>query len=237
MNWFLLLQHDLRCGLLRWRYPLTAVPTAFFFLLIKYPVPLVFLVSICLVLNFDYLPGDMTNNGQQVLIRCHSRARWYLSKCVWNLCAVGVYFTLLYLSAYLIALCGGRSLDPLSVAFDLMLGPVRGDYSVTLWAGLAATLLIPYLTLAALSLLQMALGMIWGPIISLLICIALAWAAAWFHHPLILGTGLSVANSGILIENGVSPLLSITLAFVTILACVTGGALGFRCTDILSREE
>lgn len=237
MNWLKLLRHDLRCGLLRWRYPLTTVSIAFFFLMIKYPVPLVFLVSACLVLNFDYLPGDMTNNGQQVLIRCHSRARWYLSKCVWNLCAVGVYFALLYLSAYLIALCSGRSLEPLSVAFDLMLGPVRGDYGVTLWAGLAAALLIPYLTLAALNLLQMALGMICGPIISLLSCIALAWAAVWFHHPLILGTGLSVANSGFLIENGVSPLLSITLALTTILICMIGGALGFRYTDIFSWEE
>lgn len=120
MSWHRLLQHDLRCGLLRPRYALIPVffllpclvllrtlHTAYMegswlsymmycfrgklFMEALFPGLWFVVTGGCLYLNLDYLPKDLTQTGTQIILRCGSRVRWFLSKCLWNLLSCCVY--------------------------------------------------------------------------------------------------------------------------------------------------
>lgn len=134
MSWRKLFAHDLRCGLLRWRYalvlPLFALPCVmgrgelgnyggganwmdmmlYCFRgtsTIELPALWLLVIAGCLLLNLDYMLNDLTLSGQQIIVRCGSRRGWYISKCLWNLCACVFYFALACLTVLVFTWAAG----------------------------------------------------------------------------------------------------------------------------------
>ncbi len=194
----------------------------------------------CLLLDLDYLLSDLTHAGQQIIFRSGNRRGWYLSKCLWNLCSCGLYlggicaavlvFTLLF---------GGQASaqstpEVMTVNFQELM---TGMTPLTISAGLITAVLIPLVTLMALSMMQMALCLFVKPVIGFLISMSVLVLAVYCHIPLLPGTGAMVIRSGLLIPGGVSPGLSAVAAGCVILASAIAGCLKFQYTDILGLEE
>lgn len=205
-------------------------------------IPLAWLTAVgaCLFLNLDYLLFDLTNSGQQVIVRAGTRRGWYLSKCLWNICAAGVYFAVLLATALAFTLCtGGRvSLENTPELAKAVFGLENGEtVALTAWQALAAGVLVPFLTVAALSMLEMTLCLLVKPILSFLLCMGVMVLSVYWYHPLALGNGAMAVRSAYVTAGGVSPGLSALLAIGMIGLCVLTGALHFRHTDILGMEE
>lgn len=201
----------------------------------------------CLFLNLDYLLLDLTNAGQQVIVRSRDRRGWYLSKCVWNLCGTGLYFVLLALTAAVaVWWYGGEfSFFNTPALSPTVFGEVIVDnVALTAWQGLVAGVLLPFLSLAALNMLQMTLCLALKPVLSFLICQGLLVLAVYWNSPLSLGIGAMVMRNGWVGTEaagpgmgGVDPLITALVAGGILIICVIAGTVRFRHTDILGMEE
>lgn len=263
MSWFKLLGHDLRFGLLRWRYligmSLFAIPCFIFarylyvngvqgswmdYMLSLFrgaePTLWLLVTSGCLFINLDYLMKDLTNAGLQIIIRSKNRIYWYLSKCVWNLGSCIIYFLAAGVTCAIFALATGGKLSAqntpelsvvlfgLDVSEELMLTPI---------CAVLAAWVLPFLTIFALSMLQMTLCLFIKPVISFIICFCQLSLSIWLDSAFVLGNGAITSRSGFAVENGISPTVSAVVALVVIITSTIVGCVRFQHTDILSLEE
>lgn len=264
MSWRKLICHDLRCGLLRPGYLLAPLVTlfpgylyrslcrymgergswldflAFLFkgqsegLLAPLPIEWLLAAGFCLPLNLGFFLGDLSLSGQQIMVRSGSRARWFLSKCLWNLASCFLYFCILGVCAVLMA--GGNAAlrtdpDLLGLLLNTAPSPVLSSLQ-----SVAGGLILPCLTVAALSLLEMTLSMAVKPIPALILCVGLMVLSIRGNSGWILGTGAMTLRNQWVVPNGVSAAVVTAAALGTILLCAILGAVFFRRMDILPSE-
>ncbi len=283
MNWTKVYAHDIRSGLLRWRYLLVPAlvilecfylgdlaalgglrPTLGDMLLyafrgqepvvgsglqdLQLPLSWLLITGGILLLNLDYMLYDLTNAGQQVILRSGSRTGWFLGKCLWNLLSVALCFAAIALTAAVGTLYfGGKlSLQNTPALSDELFGKyVVEEITLTPWQTLMAGFIAPFVTVAALSMLQMTLCLFMKPIFSFLICEVQLILAIFWKSPFCLGEGAMVMRSAWTATAdyfgpeyaGVSTYVSAAFALAVLIACVVAGTVKFRHTDILGLEE
>ena len=196
--------------------------------------------SSCLFINLDYLMKDLTNAGLQIIIRSKNRTYWYLSKCVWNLGSCIIYFLAAGVTCAIFVLATGGKLSAqntpelsvmlfgLGISEELMLAPTCAV--LTAWV-------LPFLTIFALSMLQMTLCLFIKPVISFIVCFCQLSLSIWLDYAFVLGNGAITSRSGFAVEDGISPTVSAVVAIVVILTSTIIGCVRFQHTDILNLEE
>lgn len=207
---------------------------------IRLPILWLMVMGGCLFLNLDYLLGDLTLSGQQVIVRSGNRRSWYLSKCLWNLCATALYLTIGYVTVLLFTLLVG---DKATWESTAELAPfvfrevVFAPLGLTAGQGALLTLLLPLITLAALSMLEMTLCLLVRPVISFLICMLLLVVAVFWDSPLALGIGAMTYRSEWIMPGGIHAGPAALVALVVIAACIIVGCRCFQYTDLIGLEE
>lgn len=209
---------------------------------IEMPLMWLLLMGGCLFLNLDYLLTDLTNAGQQIIIRSRNRMGWYLSKCLWNFCSCGEYIAIAALTAAVFTLAGGGKLSAGNTPDMHVLWAIFGfsagaEAVIPPVHGILAGLLFPFLTLSALSMLEMTLCLMVKPVVSFLAVLALLVLSVLWNSPFALGIGAMTIRSDLLVPLGIDSWLAAGTALAVILACVAAGTLRFRHTDILGLEE
>lgn len=206
----------------------------------RFPIPFIWILTVggCLFLNLDYLQSDLSITGQQILIRCGSRNRWFFSKCIWNVASTFLYFILTALSASILILCIGGKVS-LSPTMPLVEGFLMADRSLSIGINESAVLavLLPLLSLAALNLLQMTLCLFVKPIVSFLLSIGVIVLSVYIPSPILIGNAAMTIRSKMITESGVPVLWNILFTFATVLLCIIIGSVHFRHMDILPSEE
>lgn len=191
-----------------------------------------------LILDLDYPLNDLTEAGRQVIIRCGSKKGWFLSKCVWSLLSSGLYLLLGAGTALLFALATGGAgclvNTPAVTGRALM---IVGQTDLTAAQAVMAAVVLPYLTIAAFGLLQMALGLLMKPIFAFLTCVCILVVSMFFSTPLIPGNGAMVARSSILTEGAVPAGTAALVCLAVILGSVIAGVIRFQYMDHLRNEE
>lgn len=191
----------------------------------------------CLFLNLDYPINDLTDAGQQIIVRFVSKRGWFYSKCVWNLLSSLLYMLLGALTALIFALAGGGTAGLIGTSKLLWGLQIYVSGAASAGETLLAALVLPGLTLAAFNMLQMTLTLIMKPIFGFLICICMLIISLFFSSPYLLGNGAMTARSGILIEGCVAPLPAVLTCLGIIAVSVVIGMIRFDRMDHLRYEE
>ncbi|HIT02007.1 MAG TPA: hypothetical protein IAC21_04185 [Candidatus Enterenecus merdae] len=194
----------------------------------------------CLLLNLDYLLSDLTQAGQQIIFRSGNRRGWYLSKCVWNLCSCGLYMTLICAAVLVFTLLSGGQASAQSTPeiLEINFSELMTETALlTPGQGVIAAVLLPLMTLMALSMVQMTLCLLLKPILSFVASLAVLVLAVYCNLPWIPGTGAMVIRSGLLLPGGISPGMAALVAGGIILLSAGVGCLKFKYTDMLGLEE
>lgn len=207
-----------------------------------YQLPVLWLLSMggCLLLNLDYLLYDLTNAGQQVIVRSGVRRDWYLSKCLWNAIACCGYFLLACLSVLAFVLAaGGQAVweNTPVVTLSAFHRVINDMISLSPGQVIICAALLPLLTMMALNILEMTLCLFLKPIISFLITMLLLITAVYWNSPFVFGNGGMVMRSRFLAADGADPIISIVFAFIVLAGSILAGCLRFRRADILGSEE
>lgn len=207
----------------------------------KAQLPVLWLISIggCLFLNLDYFLNDLSNAGQQLLIRSHKKGCWYFAKCIWNLCSCAVYFFVAGITITLFTIVMGGNFSD-RVDMNLLNVAFRGVPEVdelSFSSTILIAIILPYVTACALSLLQMTLCLIMKPIFSFLVCMMILLLSVYWDSSFVLGNGAMAIRSSLIITNGINPWITALECVIVIAACIIIGSLIFINSDILGARE
>lgn len=116
---------------------------------------------------------DLHGYGQLMLIRSQKRNYWWVSKCVWNMGSITLFYAVIWLVTLLFSLCTGTlSLIPTSEIQSLLSKTSATDVQPSTM--LLRGLLMPWMVSCSISLLQMTISMITRPIFGILfVCVVL----------------------------------------------------------------
>lgn len=170
-----------------------------------------------------YAEKDYTDNGVNAILAGRSRSSWWISKIIWCILSVVLYYFVAFISNTLLALYHGATLS-LNVSPDFfqaqfgynMRFVTRGDF-------ILIGVIVPIAVTIAICLVQLLLSFIISPVTSFaLICgiyVLSAYYTAWFLP----GSFTMWLRSSYFDENGLNPLSGLVIAaFLSISVCVIG---------------
>ena len=207
---------------------------------IQLPMIWLSIIGGSLLINLDYMLHDLTNAGQQIVLRSGTRSGWFLAKSFWNLASTGLYFVLIILTVIVFTIIsdGRLSFDNTPEVFLKTFSWINSQpVTLTLVEGVLTSILAPYFTVAALNVLNMTLCLIVKPIIAFFVSMALLVFAVYCNSVCVLGNGAMTIRSNIVAESGHNPLMTICFALIVIVISIVLGIRFFKHTDILSAEE
>ncbi len=175
-------------------------------------LPQWFLVNIYLSIIIGYFPlKDLSESGIQVLIRTKSRVSWWLSKCLWVIYNVLIYYTIFIIVITVFSLFhGGLSLE-LSKELNLILSNL--DISKFNFKGiLVVGIILPLITSITFSLIQLLISLFTNSIISNMFIITVLTLTPFYCNSFFIGNYLMILRSNLNIgDSGVSILYRVIL--------------------------
>jgi hypothetical protein len=194
-----------------------------------------FLFLLFITLRYPY--DDLMGYGQNVLVRTRSRLRWWLSKCVWNVFSVLLFFVLGWAAVFLFCRITGMPLS-LEISKYMYETVFRLDAETALYPQLitAALLWMPLLTMLSLSLTQMTLSLFVKPIYSFAVLASVLLSSAYYLKPFMLANYAMAIRNDAVTAGGVRILTGAALLPILGATCVLLGCLIFRRYDIINKE-
>jgi len=199
-------------------------------------LPQWFLVNIYLSIIIGYFPlKDLSESGIQVLIRTKSRVSWWLSKCLWVIYNVLIYYTISIIVITVFSLFhGGLSLEP-SKELNLILSNL--DISKFNFKGiLRVGIILPVITSITFSLIQLLISLFTNSIISNMFIITVLTLTPFYCNSFFIGNYLMILRSNLNIgDSGVSIVYGIVVCVVLSIATIFIGANKIKRYDILEK--
>lgn len=131
----------------------------------------------------NYPQRDLSGVGAQILMRLQSRKIWWVSKCLWNLTSVLIYYFLIFSVVFLFSLCSGSLSVTTNAEIQNMLTGVNAA-AFSRRSLICYVFLLPILTSMAVSMFQMVLSFLIRPVFSF-VCIVMLYiiSAYYFWFP------------------------------------------------------
>jgi len=192
------------------------------------------IMNIFLTYVIGYYPlKDLKDYGSQILIRSKKRWQWWISKCIWIIASVLIYYAIGYIVIGIFSLFnGGVSLTP---TYDINMS-ISNVNTLEFTSGkiIVMTVILPIIMSIALSLIRMTISMFIMPILSNIVLVSIIVASAYYCHPLLLGNYLMILrNDAISFERGVNTMVGLVLGVIVSILAVIIGNLRFKKMDIL----
>lgn len=158
---------------------------------------------------------ELTLYGQQLFYRSGKRALWWLSKCVWNIVATALYFTLG------LSICVGMTI-------------FRGGSAAL--KNIEDFLLLAIVLCMSWNLFQMYLSLYLGTFVSFLVSIVMLISSVYIYSPFLPGNYMMLIRTEEFWENGMKNIHGYLIAFLLTLIAVLGGILRIKHCDYLIKE-
>ena len=190
------------------------------------------------LLTLTYPLRDLEGIGQQILVRSGRREYWWLAKCGWEIVSSFGYLLMLalgvlsYCLVFRIPIKAEISQRLVEVMIGWGLDRSLPQAEVWLWL-----LVIPLLLLIFLNLLQLLVGLVFGPIWGFAVNGALLLLSAYWMKSFLPGNYAMFRRSiwvlidrGMVMGNGVALLIGGSLCVIVV------GGIVFHRRDILKKE-
>ena len=201
-----------------------------------FPIPVVWLM-LQLVVSFlilSYPTQDLESYGMQFLVRTRKRGVWWISKSIWNILSVALFYLIGIFVAFIFSILLGDG----SFAFHQEITLFVSEFSSS--AGyaqtLAVVLILPFLTSAAMAAFQMMLNFVLRPVYGYMIVTAIFLASAYYNTPFLPGNYSMLLRSEIALAGGVDTLYAVLADVAVLCASFFIGLIYFRRYDILQKD-
>lgn len=202
---------------------------------IEAPILWILLISTSPAIHIDYFLRDLTSNGQQIIIRCQSRNRWMLAKCIWAMAGGFLYDLIIFVCAVV-----GCILMKQEISFSMT--PSVAD--ILLEMGIVSSeqveftaVLKPLIAFQSINLLQIMLQLFIHPIAAFVICFAVLLFSLYSPVQWIPCMGaIALRNISFPIAEAESWIPTIS-GLVTQIICVILSIWRFSSMDLLRRED
>lgn len=204
-----------------------------------FKIPYLWLLNHIIILYFtlNYMYQDLTGYGQQIIYRSGSRNAWWLSKCVWQLSSVLLYYLIAWLEILGLSAITGVQISGEISSFMTEIMDFGGKMlPIERLDLLLEITLLPLLFTLALGFLQLTLCLFLKPTFSYIITTVVCVSSAYTIHNFLIGNFAMALRSDKVISNGVNMAVGILVFAGIVIGSVLAGFLKFRNYNILSKE-
>ena len=204
-----------------------------------YTLPALWL-SVQIVISYlvgSYMRNDIYTYGQQVLMRCKNRWRWYMSKCVWNVMTVLYCYIVIDATIMIMTKIFGMKM---SLSYDLVRMAQVSDLYIfegTTKQMIRLAIIMPVIISIAVSLLQMCISLVFSDIIGFIVVQTKAIFAT------MVANGALIFNYGMVLRSKLSSPTDIkystgcVVCLIIAIISVAAGVIYFSRFDILSKDD
>lgn len=197
-------------------------------------------ISIYIILAYlvgYYAEKDLKSYGMYSLLAVKSRTKWWISKCLWCIGSVTLFYLLMWCSiALYVGMTDGilslsKTAD-VSLAIQSCVIYLKNDYTTVIMV-----MGLPLLMACALSLLQMFCSLLFGSVVSFAGLCCLYIISLYYSTPISPVNYLMwIRNDVIITENGCNTLVGIFLALIIMLVSMLAGVIYMDRYDMLSKQ-
>ncbi|MBQ3061355.1 MAG: hypothetical protein IJD02_02830 [Lachnospiraceae bacterium] len=204
-----------------------------------YVIPVLWLliqVGISYTIGY-YAMNDLHAYGQQVLLRSSSRAKWWISKIVWNVTMVSLLYVIIFIVTIVSAQIAGCKWD-----WELTTDIARDVCNIDMIAGKSQEILIvlmvmPLLTSITLSLIQMVLALILSPMIGFIVVQSIVILSTIYAKKWLISNYAMLSHNKITCASDIKYTDGIVINVILCLAAFVIGLCYFQRCDILPKNE
>lgn len=207
-----------------------------------FSVPMLwFIIQLGSVLfTLEYPLRDLNLFGRQIIVRCEKKYKWWLSKCVWCLMSVFIYWLIGIIMVAVFCLIRHF---PLSLAIDSetassVLTEFNTDF--TLMASSKAfwlLILVPMMMSTLLCMLQMLISLLKNEIMALCVSVILIVWSMCSLNPVAFLNYAMMQRISLFYHDGVNVSIGFVAALVMIVCSVLAGIYAFNRMDILEVKK
>lgn len=182
----------------------------------------------------NYAAKDLKGFGLQVIIRSRSAGLWWFGKLVWCVISGIIAHITIYITMIFICIIKGWSLG-FSVNAEVLkaLGYKNSDIMVSAGNLLVICILIPFLSVLALSVLQMFVSLLISPVVSLLLVTVEMLAAIYSNSAVFLSNGIMFVRNSMFYAGGTNSFYMILSSLIFIFLITFVGIFYFSKIDFL----
>lgn len=204
----------------------------------QYLLPAVWMfnqIMIALIVG-NYPVNDLNGYGINTLIRTKSRGKWLLSKIIWVICMVILYYIILYLATFMYVVLTNNSLSLVpseyitKLFYDIDLCDIHIEYFI------AFIILMPILTSIVVSVVQTMMSFIIRPFLSFILIIFIMLSSTYISNPLLIGNASMIIRSRFATPVGFSVEESASYLVIYFFLSLIIGFLYFNKKDIVNRK-
>lgn len=189
---------------------------------------------ICLLVA-RYPVKDLCTHGTQIIIRAEKKSKWWISKCIWIVLTVVLFYLIGFLAVLSVCLLKGgtltginHNLNRLANGFDFI-----GISNIRL---VLTLLVLPVAISIALSMVQMLISFILTPIYSFMIIISLHIITAYYCTPILLGNFSMVLRNNIAVREGLNTNQGFLYSILLIIVSVIIGNIYINRMDLIKKK-
>lgn len=204
----------------------------------SYPILWMLVILIISFINLRYPADNLCGFGRHILILSGSRRAWWISKCVWQMLSVCIYYFIMLLAAASFALFTGAdySLNINEFLPRLFMLDLR-ELAPLPW-NIVLPILLHIFAVYVLCMLQMLLSFYIRPLMSFFIISAILLFSVFFSSPLLIGNlAMPLRTENIAINEPISLGLGFVLCLSLCVAIFVIGSIKVNRMDILTKED
>lgn len=174
------------------------------------------------------------NHGANVLMKGGSRSKWFLSKWVWCIVAVILYYLVAYVSVAIFCLVAQIPIrtDIQPIEYENLLSPVLGSAQ----ADTVKVMILPVISSMAAVSVQLVISLVASSFIGFMFMAVLYISSAYYFTPFLMGNFSMLARSSIFRIDGINVIQAAIISIaLTVLSLATGIWI-FRRQDIMERK-
>lgn len=183
------------------------------------------------VANYAY--DDYAGNGKNIFIACRDRSSWWISKCLWCICAVLVYYATVFFSIYVSATYYGAEPSlrcSKEIGANILSGNLLG---MSARECVIVAIIVPVVVTIGVSMLQMLLSFIISSVVSFAIVAGMYVVSAYYTSWFLVGSYTMILRSNYITKDGMVSSTGLMLGAAMIFATVGFGKIYFEERDIL----
>lgn len=178
---------------------------------------------------------DIGRYGTQVLQRVGSKVSWWIGTWIWvAVCVLGFYTIAACVWLVACLIFGTGSFAPQS---GVQMAVTGLDVSPSSGGEVAGVLLCAVVVSLAVSTIQMAVSLLFRPLLGILFVVFYLLASAMVNSPLLIASASMAMRNAAFTSDGVATQETVTICAALCLLVVCAGGLAFRRKDLLPRPE
>ncbi len=180
-----------------------------------------------------YAEKDYSENGVNVMVAGRKRSSWWLSKMIWCVLSVLIYFLFTFVSCLVFALLRGAKLS-LGVTDEFMKGLFGYNMKYLSYKDLILIVfVVPIAVTIGICLVQMLMSFIISPVTSFAVTCAVYILSAYYTAWFLPGSFTMWVRSSYFDVRGLNPLSGLLIAAFMVVAVVVLGKSYFERKDVI----